>query len=134
MEIEIPADSGALRVTRRRMHAWLALQGLGEEQRADAVLAVSEACNNAIEHAYREQVGSIGLCLEVDDGVLRIHVEDRGLWRLDGDRSIERGRGLPIMRGVMDSVEIERGSGGTRVRLEQRLAIPGVPLAEVESR
>jgi anti-sigma regulatory factor (Ser/Thr protein kinase) len=132
MEIEIAADSGALRATRRRMQAWLALQGLGEDQRADAVLAVSEACNNAIEHAYRERGGTIGLCLEVDDGVLRMHVEDRGLWRLDGDRSIERGRGLPIMRGVMDSVEIERGSGGTRIRFEHRLEIPGPPLAPVE--
>jgi serine phosphatase RsbU (regulator of sigma subunit)/anti-sigma regulatory factor (Ser/Thr protein kinase) len=133
MEIEISADSGALRATRRRMGAWLALQGLGEDQRADAVLAVSEACNNAIEHAYRERDGTIDLCLEVDDGVLRMHVEDRGLWRLDGDRSIERGRGLPIMRGVMDSVEIERGSGGTRIRFEHRIEVPGVSLAEVRS-
>ena len=131
MDVEIPADSGSLRVTRRRMHAWLALQGVGEQQRTDAVLAVSEACNNAIEHAYRERGGTIALCLEVVDGVLRMQVEDRGLWRLDGDRSIERGRGLPIMRGIMDSVEIERGSNGTRVRFEHRIALPGVPLARV---
>ena len=131
MDVEIPADAGSLRVTRRRMHAWLALQGLGEQQRTDAVLAVSEACNNAIEHAYREGAGTIALCLEVVDGVLRMQVEDRGLWRLDGDRSIERGRGLPIMRGVMDSVQIERGSNGTRVRFERRLDLPGPPLARV---
>jgi serine phosphatase RsbU (regulator of sigma subunit)/anti-sigma regulatory factor (Ser/Thr protein kinase) len=125
MEVEIPADPPTLRGTRRRLQRWLTLHGVDEEQRCDAVLAVSEACNNAIEHAYRNQGGTIRLSLSLEDGLLRIHVEDRGLWRLDSDRGVERGRGLPIMRGVMDSVEIERRSGGTLVRFEQRLRTAG---------
>ena len=38
---------------RRRLRTWLELRGLAEDERDDAILAVSEACNNAIEHAYR---------------------------------------------------------------------------------
>jgi anti-sigma regulatory factor (Ser/Thr protein kinase) len=131
MDIEIPADPGSLRGMRRRMQTWLALRGVPEDQRADAVLAVSEACNNAIEHAYAERGGTIRLSLAIENGFLRMLVEDRGLWRLDGDRSDERGRGLPIMRGIMDRVDIERRSGGTRVRFEQRVSVRAAPLSPV---
>jgi serine phosphatase RsbU (regulator of sigma subunit)/anti-sigma regulatory factor (Ser/Thr protein kinase) len=132
MELEIPADPSAVRLVRGRMRAWLGVLGLDEEQRADAVLAVSEACNNAIEHGYRDAGGAIGLSLALEGERLQMTVEDRGLWRLDATRNLERGRGLPIMRGVMDSVEIDRARTGTRVHLEQQVAHPGHPLAPVQ--
>ena len=50
--VEIPADPLVVRELRARLKAWLERRGLTEEQVADTVLAVSEACNNAIEHGY----------------------------------------------------------------------------------
>src|SRR5664279_3169158 len=44
MDIEIPSDPAALAGLRRRLRTWLALRGLGAEERDDAVLSVSEAC------------------------------------------------------------------------------------------
>ena len=46
---------------RRRLQAWLTLRGLNEDERADIVLAVSEACNNAVEHAYERNEGTINV-------------------------------------------------------------------------
>jgi anti-sigma regulatory factor (Ser/Thr protein kinase) len=52
---------------------------------------------------------------------LTLRVTDTGQWRrvpAPGDR----GRGLPLMRAVMDSVLVEPGEGGTVVTMQRRLA------------
>ena len=120
MELEIPSDPMELARLRRRLRAWLSLRGLGEEDRNDAVLAVSEACNNAIEHAYRGRTGAIRLLLEHGDGALEITIQDDGGWQ-DPTPDPERGRGLEIMRAVMHEATIEHAAGGTRVMLTRRL-------------
>ena len=53
MDIEVPGDAAGMAGLRRRLRTWLELRGLADDERDDAMLAVSEACNNAIEHAYR---------------------------------------------------------------------------------
>jgi serine phosphatase RsbU (regulator of sigma subunit)/anti-sigma regulatory factor (Ser/Thr protein kinase) len=121
MDIEIPGDPSMLGELRRRLRAWLELRGLGEEERDDAVLSISEACNNAIEHGYRGQGGSIRLILEHGAGALEITVEDHGSWR-DPAPDSDRGRGLQIMRAVMHEARIEHAAHGTRVMLTRRLA------------
>jgi anti-sigma regulatory factor (Ser/Thr protein kinase) len=121
MDIEVPSDAAALAGLRRRVRTWLTLRGLGEEERNDAVLCMSEACNNAIEHAYRGQPGAIGLRLEHRAGALEIAIEDHGEWRPPTNGN-ERGRGIQIMRAVMTDAQIEHATHGTRVLLTRRLA------------
>lgn len=120
MAIEIPAHPAALAGLRKRLRAWLALRGLDDEERADTVLAISEACNNAVEHAYEQNEGSIQLVLEHHEGLLQITVSDSGAWR-EHLPNPERGRGTPIMKSLMDSTEIAHDQRGTRVTLERRL-------------
>jgi serine phosphatase RsbU (regulator of sigma subunit)/anti-sigma regulatory factor (Ser/Thr protein kinase) len=120
MEIEIPAHPSALSGLRRRLRAWLTLRGLDEDERADTVLAICEACNNAVEHAYEQNEGTIRLLLEHDAERLQIVVADSGSWR-ERRPSPERGRGTPIMKSLMDNAEIEHDQRGTRVTLERRL-------------
>jgi serine phosphatase RsbU (regulator of sigma subunit)/anti-sigma regulatory factor (Ser/Thr protein kinase) len=121
MDIEIPSDPAALAGLRSRVRAWLTLRGLSEDERHDAVLSVSEACNNAIEHAYRGGSGSIHLLLEHHADALEITIEDHGSWRAPSP-SPERGRGIQIMRAVMHDTRIEHAPGGTRVTLTRRLS------------
>jgi anti-sigma regulatory factor (Ser/Thr protein kinase) len=121
MEIEIPCDPTTLGALRRRLRAWLALRGLGDEELHDAVLCVSEACNNAIEHAYLGQTGTIRLVLEHTADTLEITIQDHGRWR-DDPPGPERGRGLQIMRAVMHDARIEHAADGTRVMLTRQLS------------
>ena len=62
--VEIPADPRVVRELRARLKAWLERRGLTAEQVGDTVLAVSEACNNAIEHGYDGDFGMIRITLE----------------------------------------------------------------------
>jgi anti-sigma regulatory factor (Ser/Thr protein kinase) len=84
-QVEIPADPLVVRELRARLKAWLARRGLTDEQTADTVLAVSEACNNAIEHGYGGDHGTIRITHRAprrrapDHGRGRRHLEGRAL-------------------------------------------------------
>ena len=69
---------------RRRLGAWLAELGMGEQDRVGVMVAVGEACANAAEHAYRGRRAraDVGARPHVDvDGVLTVTVRDEGTWR-----------------------------------------------------
>jgi anti-sigma regulatory factor (Ser/Thr protein kinase) len=98
----------------------MTLRGVGDTSAADAVLAVSEACNNAIEHGYRDEAGTIAVEIDHVDDSLRIAVADAGSWR-DPRPDETRGRGLMIVNGLMHDTDVAHDERGTRVTFEQRL-------------
>ncbi len=124
-ELELPASPEILPALRRRLRAWLERQGFGDAA-PDIVLAVSEALNNAIEHAYRDAEGTVRLVGSMAAGLLQLRVSDQGHW-LVSETSDERGRGIVLMNSLMDRVEIETNGEGTTVTLERRGRAPGVP-------
>ena len=120
MDVEVPSDPAALPDLRRRLRIWLELRGLAEDERDDAVLAVSEACNNAIEHAYGLEQGLDPPRAPAQRGhALHSHRGSRG-WHPTAP-SFERGRGIPLMHAVMDMTTIEHDGRGTRVTLSRLL-------------
>jgi anti-sigma regulatory factor (Ser/Thr protein kinase) len=121
MDIELPSEPSELGGLRRRLRTWLELRGLADDERDDAILAISEACNNAIEHAYSAEPGLIRILVEHGADNLAIRIEDRGGWRPTSP-SFERGRGIPLMRSVMDTTTIEHDACGTSVTLSRLLA------------
>ena len=111
-----PTSSG-LGSLRRELRGWLGQWLSGEDTMHDVLLAVSEAVSNAVEHGARGDVEKpvvVIATMSVDD--VQITVRDHGVWR-DPVVSSERGRGLGIMRALMDEVVVERHDDGTVVRL-----------------
>ena len=124
MDIEFSADPAALAGLRRRLRSWLVLRGCRRGRaRGCRAGSISEACNNAIEHGYRGQPGTIRLIIDHSESELRIVVEDRGNWRPPVPDP-ERGLGLEIMRSVMREASLEHHPGGTRVLLSRPLTRP----------
>lgn len=121
LDIEILAEAPALAGLRRRLRRWMTLRGVGEDDREDAILAISEACSNSIEHGYERGDGVIHLTVEHVAGALKIVVRDRGRWRMRGQAAAGRGRGLVIMRSVMRTVDVAADEQGTTVTLEKSL-------------
>jgi serine/threonine-protein kinase RsbW len=122
-EMEISADPKMLGGMRRRIEAWLMHLEVDEADIVDLILSVSEACNNAIEHAYRgNEGGPVEITAAKEADAIRIVVEDHGLWR-DPVSSEERGRGLMLIRNLMHSTTIESGLHGTRVTFTRRLRV-----------
>jgi anti-sigma regulatory factor (Ser/Thr protein kinase) len=65
---------------------------------------------------------------EFDGEYVQLTIADTGGWR--EQRDSDRGRGLELIRALMDEVEVSPGEGGTVVRMRKRLAEPvAVPVA-----
>jgi serine phosphatase RsbU (regulator of sigma subunit)/anti-sigma regulatory factor (Ser/Thr protein kinase) len=121
VDIQLPAEPSVLAGLRGRLRRWMTLRRIGEDDREDAILAISEACSNSIEHGYERAAGAIHLTIEHTAHGLQIVVRDRGRWRLRGRATQGRGRGLVIMRSVMRTVDVAADEHGTTVTLGKPL-------------
>ncbi len=119
IDVALPARPESSPQLRRALRHFLEALRLEHSRVDDVVLAAGEAAGNAIEHAYRGDDGSVHLKAYVAGERLVVEVRDCGRWRLEGDP--ERGRGLGIMRALVDRVSIESTRAGTNVRLELAL-------------
>jgi GAF domain-containing protein/anti-sigma regulatory factor (Ser/Thr protein kinase) len=119
LKLRMPADSRILTDVRRSMRRWMRSQGADEQTIADVTLAVSEACANAIEHAYSPAPAEFELRVSRQDGTVTATVGDVGRWR--EPRGEHRGRGLTIIGAVMDEVDVASGGEGTEVVMHRRI-------------
>jgi serine/threonine-protein kinase RsbW/stage II sporulation protein AB (anti-sigma F factor) len=89
------------------------------DERADEiVLAVNEACANAVVHAYPRMPGHIEVVVEDQDDALCVVVRDAGVGMAPSPNSPGLGLGLPMIAMVADSLRIDRpASGGTHVQM-----------------
>jgi len=112
-----------LRGLRQAMRAWLSEQQIEDPELSAALLAVGEACANAIEHAYLDcEPGDVSV--EIEEGrerALVVSVRDFGRFRQprNGD---DRGWGTPIIRKLTTEFSRESTPAGTTVRF--RLPTP----------
>jgi anti-sigma regulatory factor (Ser/Thr protein kinase)/putative methionine-R-sulfoxide reductase with GAF domain len=118
--MKLPVDPDSIPVMRRVLSRWLDAAGASRQEVDEITLACSEACANAVEHAY----GPGGTDYEVKAAsaadAVTVAVRDAGQWR--EPRGTHRGRGMTLMKGLMDSVEVGRSESGTVVRMSRRLA------------
>ncbi len=117
----VNADATNARLVRHDFQEWIAHYELGPEIEGDLALALGEALANSVEHAYAG--GRAGI-VEVEGvsaaGLLRLRVRDHGLWRAPHD-DVNRGRGLTLMRRLVDNVQVDTDGRGTVVVLEHHL-------------
>jgi serine/threonine-protein kinase RsbW len=121
VRLRFPAKADYLLLAR------LALAGLArslpvdQEMLADLKLAVTEACGNAVRHAYRAGEGSVGVAFVVAGDRLEMIVEDQGsgieLPPLDAEWAAtgtvpEGGMGMAIIRAIVDELEVRDGADG----------------------
>jgi serine phosphatase RsbU (regulator of sigma subunit)/anti-sigma regulatory factor (Ser/Thr protein kinase) len=119
LEVELPAVAEQLATIRHLIRRWVAANGGSDDDCAAFAISVTEACANAIEHAYGPQDATIALQAALVDGIANVTVVDAGGWREARGRN--RGRGIPVMQEFMDDVEIAKGDDGTKVTLSRRL-------------
>jgi anti-sigma regulatory factor (Ser/Thr protein kinase) len=114
-----PAEKDSLAHVRQVLRRWLYARGASEEEAFDITVASQEACANAVEHAYGPGRRTFEIEATFDAGTVRITVRDEGRWR--PPRGTNRGRGLPLMRALMDRVDVQHGEQGTVVVLERAI-------------
>lgn len=137
VSITLPAQAEYLDIVRLTLYSFATKAGFSYEEIEDMKVAVSEACNNAILHAYDEnEPGMIDLRLENDGERLLITVKDHGqsfVYTEEAGIDIPTqqeeiselsvgGLGIFLMEALMDEVQVRTGSGsGTEILLSKRL-------------
>ena len=112
LRLALPADPMTPSVARQRVREWLTAWSWPTDHIDDIVFVVSEAVSNAVEHAYVHQ--PLGM-VEIHGGIettpraqhrAAIIVRDHGHWRAPPPDNHNRGRGIPLMQAMMDTVTI----------------------------
>jgi serine/threonine-protein kinase RsbW len=124
IERSIAADPVQIARLRKDLRGWLKAHSVDEESAEAVLLACSEAVANAIEHGYRDDpFGMVNVSATVTPEAVEIRVADSGVWST-ARADVARGRGLQLIRQVMDQVALDRGGGTTvtmrRTRQEAR--------------
>jgi PAS domain S-box-containing protein len=124
VSLSLPGEIEGLASLRATLRRWLEEAGATEDELSAVTMAANEAVENAIEHAHRLAPAPFQVELERSGSEIVVTVRDRGRWR-DGEASEEdRGRGLMLMRELMDGVEVEEGKTGSTVVLRRTLGSP----------
>jgi serine/threonine-protein kinase RsbW len=118
-----PAHVGEATRLRGEVRGWLSQLEADEDTRERVLAAVSEAVDNAVEHAYPDGAeGTVELTLWVEADAINVSVVDHGAWH-DGappagpGSHATRGRGIVLMHHSVDSVAIRHTHDGTVVAL-----------------
>jgi anti-sigma regulatory factor (Ser/Thr protein kinase) len=130
MEIEftvrLPVDSHSVPFVRGLCRKALEHLKVGKDTVEEIVLALTEACANAVRHSGPRPAYDVAV--HIDDDVCRISVWDEGTGFDAPDPSqpidpgSEGGAGLVLMRALVDELAFERDTDGRhRVTLEKRL-------------
>jgi serine/threonine-protein kinase RsbW len=128
VSLRFPAKADYLLLARLALSGIARQLPVADDQLADLKLALTEACGNAVRHAYADTPGDVSVVFEIADERLLMTVEDRG----DGIRvpdaladdheepsvrPLESGMGMPIIRAIVDELVVESGPDGRGTRV-----------------
>jgi serine/threonine-protein kinase RsbW len=132
VRLTFPAKADYLLLARLALAGLARAYPLEADVLADLKLAVTEACGNAVRHAYvngDEGSGTVTVTFSVSPERLDMVVEDEGSglepteddWSLPPE--LEGGMGMAIIQEIVDELEVARGADGygTVVRMTKYL-------------
>lgn len=131
LELRVPADKDALPLVRQAMRALGQSAGAEAQALHDGELALTEACANAVKHAYRDGDGEIDVTIEGRRGDIVATVRDSGCGMAQPLRrrpGTVGGLGLMLIEAVTEDVEI-RSRRGSGTEISMALPIDGTPAA-----
>ena len=134
LRLALPRDELSVPVVRRILDRSMEVLGVEPEDRSDITLAITECCTNVLNHAQSGDDYEV-TCGIHDDGC-HIRVIDRGSGFNAAelpiaDPTAEQGRGVLLMRALVDSVQFKQlEEEGAVVSLHKRLRFITGSLAE----
>ena len=125
-------------VTRRLIAQALRVVGVEPDTVSDVEIALSEACANVLRHAQVGDAYEVRAGFDQERAFLEIIDQGAGFAAAASarpDDDAESGRGVTLMRALMDKVRFESRSGdGSSVVLEKRLRfLPDSPIQQMRS-
>ncbi len=119
VELAMPAEPDSVALARQMVRGIIDRLGWSDESRTDISIAVTEACTNAVLHAYPDSVGDYEVFAWAEPERLVVAVRDRGqgISPRVPSPSAGLGLGVPLMLAIADEVNFTHESGVTEVRM-----------------
>jgi serine/threonine-protein kinase RsbW len=132
--LDLPVHPSAIASARRAVAEAAERAGIGTDRIDDLVVAVSEACTNALEAQQRAGTTTpVAVTIQVTNDVLEIRVQDAGSGFAPDELparppqadprhlDVERGWGIQLMRELVDDLAFDFTGAGTAVCLRMRV-------------
>lgn len=120
VRLRLPAVPANVALVRQALAGFAESLGLEGARAADTKIALTEACTNAVVHAYGEEGGPLDVTMSATGGRLVLSVRDHG----HGLRPLPAatdgpplGFGLALIASLSDEFAIAGGRHGTEVRM-----------------
>jgi serine/threonine-protein kinase RsbW len=128
LQLNFPRDARYVGVLRKVAVSLLDGLDVPRDSVDDLTIALSEACSNAVLHARGSDECDVQVTVAARACVIEVCDLGGGLDRAtfeaaaaaDPPPTAEFGRGLPLIRALMDDLQIVRDHGTTTVRLIKR--------------
>ncbi|MBJ7454708.1 MAG: ATP-binding protein [Thermoleophilia bacterium] len=120
VELILPAEPESVALARQMVRGIVDALGWGEENRTDISIAVTEACTNAVLHAYpagAEGEYEVFAWAEPESLVVAVRDRGRGIIPSVASPAAGLGLGLPLMLAIGDEVNFSNEDGVTEVRM-----------------
>jgi anti-sigma regulatory factor (Ser/Thr protein kinase) len=140
LHFRLPSDPRFLIVVRAAMEELSSAFGLPRVDSRGVALAVDEALANIIRHSYEGVYDrSIEIRCQARRGLLELTILDQGkppdpsrLEALLPDQTALSGRGMHIIRKVMDEVRYRRVARGNQLKLSKLLPLSETPACDAK--
>ena len=138
LHLDLPADDAAVPAVLDALAEWLESMRVRDLDHLVVQHAVDELVSNVVDHAYPAVAGpSSEHRFAVDaellqTGDVQVRFTDFGRW-LPPRTGTGRGRGLPMVRGMVDRLEVAGDEGGTVATVQHRLSRPAHMLTGVST-
>lgn len=123
--LALPRDEASVPVTRRLIAQALEVVGVEPDTISDVEIALTEACANVLRHAKVGEAYEVRAGFDEERAFLEIIDQGEGfddLSHANASPDAESGRGVTLMKALMDKVRFESHQGdGSSVILEKRL-------------
>ncbi|GAA3143942.1 hypothetical protein GCM10010466_38820 [Planomonospora alba] len=125
--LALPREAIGIPMVRRILGDSLASRGVTAGCVSDILLAVTEACANAVRHGGPDNRYQVKAAIGRDRCDVRVIDRGHGVVRLPErypPTDVENGRGILIMRSVVDEISFDMAPGrGTTVHLSKQLSL-----------
>jgi anti-sigma regulatory factor (Ser/Thr protein kinase) len=142
--VSYPADAGESARVREDLRRWMDTSGVPDGVANGVVMAVSEAIDNVVAHAYPGGAAVTGpatieLTMFLDGSDVVVTIADHGVWVEPSSNDLEHdatghpaqhGRGIILMNSHVDEVAIHHDRQGTSVLLRSRRTRDAEPVPE----
>lgn len=133
LRFSMPGTFAAVAKARRRVAEWLGKAGAEPRALGEVGLALTEICNNAVEHGTANAKRPLHLAAAIEaDAVVIEFLGDHGgsarrldesfAWASPPAATSERGRGLFLIKACVDDLRVDATSDGRlRIRMRKRI-------------